>query len=64
VLVGAGVMAGEHEAKIMVISKTVMMSFIFIDTLLCKGRANGLRYLPVGAWIKLEGREKLKRRKS
>jgi len=25
---------------------------------------NGLRYLPVGAWIKLEGREKLKLRKS
>jgi len=48
VLVGAGVMAGEHEAKIMVISKTVMMSFIFIDTLLCKGRANGERYLRWG----------------
>ena len=26
-------------------------------------RSNGLRYLPVGMWIKIEGREKLKRRK-
>ena len=27
-------------------------------------RSNGLRYLPVGMWIKTEGREKLKRRKN
>jgi hypothetical protein len=40
----SGVTAGAQEIKIKAISKTVTMFLIFIDTFLCKGRANGLRY--------------------
>ena len=44
VSVGTTLVTGAHEAKIKAINETVMMFFIFIDTLLCKEMPNGLRY--------------------